>query len=188
MHRHRFDAANLSELGDGHANPHVFYPAIPSLIQGLLFRSGPSAVLRFVVAVVVDTIYGMFAGGFRPHIGIKRREIIQPALADRNASPSVEMEFRIARIEASALHLSPSGIFWRALRLAMRSVHRSYLVAHQASTTLSITARQIVDADFQFLSARTSAEPAILALSALDDQQATVGFSGYFQACDCGHI
>jgi hypothetical protein len=60
-------------------------------VSDLFEFCGPTTVARLVVAVVVDTIYGMYGAWLRPHV---RCEVLEskwaePAFADRDSSTAV---------------------------------------------------------------------------------------------------
>jgi len=71
----------------------------------LLADRCPSTIGRRVVAVVVDSVDG-HAGRPFPHIGQECFES-HPAVANRDASPAIAGEVRMAGVQASFLHCGP---------------------------------------------------------------------------------
>lgn len=78
-------------------------------IVGLLFRCGPSAILRRVVAVVVDSIQRS-VGWTRAHVAIEGFERSAPAGANRDSSASVGLELMKVRVLAALDHAFPTVI------------------------------------------------------------------------------
>lgn len=143
-------------------------------IGRLLLRRGPSAISRFIIAVVADPIK---RGALRAwtHIAQKRREIA-PRAADRNAPAAVVCETRHARIYAPFDHAFPTAIFRRAStdtngmavlsqdllsqapatpRMAVFQIARFY-VAYRAAIAATLPAKPVV---------RTHDYPTVKALS-----------------------
>lgn len=80
-----------------------------------LFRSGcPSNVARFVIAVIIDAIYGVFWGWWISNVFVKSRKVSAPFFANGNASPSIIFETFVLWIVASALHSTPCSKNWGA--------------------------------------------------------------------------
>lgn len=76
-------------------------------VSVLLGRRGPAAVFRGVIAIVINSVNGVSLGGFRPHVGIKRAEVIKPSVADLDSTPTIVGVFLAARVAASVLNRSP---------------------------------------------------------------------------------
>jgi len=97
------------------ANAHSFFVERDSLGMGsvlsLLYRSCPSAIDWFVVAVIVNSINRVLWAWLFAHINQKVRKRLQPALANCDASSSIAVIVRSARIAASSLHFFPSAVF-----------------------------------------------------------------------------
>jgi hypothetical protein len=78
------------------------------LVRVLLGANGPSAVIRRVWSVVIDTLKGC-ANGPNSHVGDKVSERFQPPFADVNsASAIVHKFFAVGRV-AAPLHFGPTG-------------------------------------------------------------------------------
>lgn len=78
------------------------------LLNGL---SGPPAIIRGVITIVVDAINGMAHGWTRSHVSVEHGERVTPTLTDGNASPSVAMEVLSGWARASLDHVSPYMVF-----------------------------------------------------------------------------
>lgn len=85
-------------------------------VQYLLPLCCPSAVARFVIAVIVNTVNRVFRGWFRSHILVKGEKGIAPTVADGNAATSVITVPRIIDVCASLDHASPSAMFRREVQ------------------------------------------------------------------------
>ena len=90
-----------------------------ALVVVLLMARGPSAIGRFVVAVVVNAVNRVFGRRLETHIGMEVREGIKPSLTDGDASTTVVFVSGGGHSGASPDHVSPSSIF-RRVSHAMR--------------------------------------------------------------------
>jgi len=79
-------------------------------ISSLLNTSCPSAIARFVVAIIVDAIERIFGTRMVAHILNKISNRQSPAFTNRNAATSVIFPAFIIRIIAAAFHVLPSTI------------------------------------------------------------------------------
>lgn len=136
-----------------------------ALISGLDGPCRPSAVVRRVGAIVVDTVQCQ-AIGSRPHIGNEIREVA-PTIAHAYAAPAVVVEVPIVRILAAVLCGSPNHVFVSATPAAGCPVRKSefagvfsadtaaafgqpvyqarrYHFAHGAAVTLAPPARMLI--------------------------------------------
>lgn len=142
---------------------------IAARIVALLFRCGPAAIARFVIAVHVrEAIYGMSFTRSRSHIRIEGRKVVGPSLANRNAAPAIQAVFIVIRIIASVFHVKPDVVFVRTscpFRLPIQRPMLAYLgsvelnfvaTAGDRSTTRKLSGRYGA-----LLSAVTSAMPEI---------------------------
>lgn len=121
-------------------NQHMILPSV----VGLFARRGPSAIVRLVIAVVVDAIDGV-ARWAQSHIRVEISERIAPPIADRNASFPVSIKFRIVRVETTPLQRMPRLIGFR-FRQAVRRGPFSQLnhgqFAGQTATTVRSSTSQ----------------------------------------------
>lgn len=83
----------------------------PPVIRLFLDRS-PYAVIRGVVSVIVNPLYGHTAHSW-PHVVVKRLETVTPLVADAYPSPAVTGKILALRIVASFFHALPGLIFRR---------------------------------------------------------------------------
>ena len=83
----------------------------PPVIRLFLDRS-PCAVIRGVVSVIVNPLYGQTAHSW-PHVVVKRLETVTPLVADVYPSPAVTGKILALRIVASFFHTLPGLIFRR---------------------------------------------------------------------------
>ena len=91
-----------------------------SAVGSLFFGRGPAAVIRLVIAVVVDAVNGQFSTRATAHILKKGSERMLPTITDRySASPVVPPTF-VVRIVAALAHGIPDHIL-RRLCSAMSS-------------------------------------------------------------------
>lgn len=91
----------------------------------------PSAVLRRVRAVVVDSIQCVLASGRSAHVGVKRGEVIQPSIAHHDPATTVIRVGAIRRVDTSLFRALP----YRITRHAAKSVRsRLFYKSRLAST------------------------------------------------------
>lgn len=83
---------------------------ITARIVGLLYFSRPTAVLRTVVAVRINTVNGMLRAWLLAHVGKERLEVVPP-FADRDAAPAVVTIDARPWIETSFLDFDPRVVF-----------------------------------------------------------------------------
>ncbi len=107
-------------------------------VVGLFFSCCPSAVRRFVITVIVDTVKGMARARAWANICIKRDEGFTPSLAHGNSSASISRVDNPSRIFATLFHRLPSVVFGCAIH-SMRSVCRAIDFGFVAATRHSAT-------------------------------------------------
>jgi hypothetical protein len=125
---------------------------------------GPAAVVRGVVAVVVNAIKGVSFRRSRPHVRKEPREVMSPFRADRHPAAAVVLGvLGSQRSVASAQHSMPDPVFGR-VREAVRGVQRPSACARDLRTQTSTTARvigsQLGSIDIGDSTAVAAAEPA----------------------------
>jgi hypothetical protein len=85
-------------------------PALKSVVLvtvcGLLFPSGPTAVVRLVVAVIVNALKRFTDRAFS-HVGNEVCKRFGPSIADLYTSAAVSMKVRRLLVSASHLHCHP---------------------------------------------------------------------------------
>ena len=100
-------------LAQGHFLPTINYEAVISSVILLFYLGRPSTIFFAIWAIAVNSIQRMILAWARPHVGKERGKIIDPPVANLNATTTVKMKIWIIWICTSALHASPSEIFWR---------------------------------------------------------------------------
>ncbi len=84
--------------------------ARPSIVSVLFGLSSPTAILRKVAFIVVDSFYCMLVGWPSPHIAQKDYEVRLPFSADRYSASTVVRIFRVIRIRRALAHVIPDPI------------------------------------------------------------------------------
>jgi len=117
---------NIQKLAPfGNAQSHAIYlnnigcTSIPRLS----FRGSPFAIIWFVIAVIINAVQAISAGGRRaePHIGQEIFEGGKPSLANLDPPASINWIFWVAWVKTSLLHGTPRVIF-ETLRFVVGSV------------------------------------------------------------------
>lgn len=131
-------------------------------------RVRPSAIVRLVVAVVVDAI-NRHSWRFLTHV---RKKVVElhPSFADCNSAPAILRESVIGRIGASLLHRVPRIVGRRCRAtitrgLAMHKRATDFIV--ETTATFSRAGFQGVRNDPFFATAGTTAQPIHTVSSAL---------------------
>ncbi len=123
------------------------YLNIGALIPALLKACRPAAITWFVVAVIVDSVYGVFRRRSRTHVGIERQEVCSPCIAHGNSTASiVPIRWALGAV-ASCLYLCPYGVFWQRLRCAMLTPALRGFFAAQTTATFTVAAAEIATSD-----------------------------------------
>ncbi len=119
------------------------YADVRAFIAVLLKFGGPAAVGGSIVAVIVDTVYGMFRRWARTHISVKGHKVGPPLIAHGDPSASI-IPIRGARSAvAPILNLCPDGVFWQYLRCAVLAPSLRGFFATQTATAFTVTAAKI---------------------------------------------
>jgi hypothetical protein len=118
------------------------HPPIVALVSVLLNSRGPSAVARFVMAVIIDAIQRVLWRWPTTHIREKAREVVLPFAAHGYPAPSVSVVARIGFSEAASLHGYPYRVF-RCMAKPVCAVLGNYLVLRQAPTAFGAVPSQI---------------------------------------------
>lgn len=107
VHRLAVETCSLGQIFDG---PCVAIEGVElrsSLIDSLFCRRGPSAVTRFVVAIVVHAINRMFGARTWPHVCVEGLKRVQPSLTDRDTATSVPMKIEPRGSRTAIDHVGP---------------------------------------------------------------------------------
>lgn len=98
----------ICPLGDSKGFTRNLYNPRCSAVIGLFFSSGPTAVARFVVSVIVNSFQSQSAR-LCSHIGKKKDKRVPP-IANRNAPTSVSFKPRNIWVSATRQHCSPNCV------------------------------------------------------------------------------
>lgn len=145
----------------------------------LLALCCPSAVTRFVVPVVVDTVEAVPLAGTRPHVVNKRLKRSTPAVAHGDPPCAVVAIVEIPRILAPALHVSPARVLSGPNAVGGASVlcNSTFL-----ATRFVVSPPKIGTIDDDNIAAVTSASP-VCSVPAigyiLKNRQLAISFSGF---------
>ena len=93
-----------SPIRNGQGSSQYRDEPIVSFVAALFGHGGPVTVSRLIPFCVVDALDRMFERGFRPHVGNESPEVISPALANCDASPTIAGKVFISFIMASLNH------------------------------------------------------------------------------------
>lgn len=115
-------------------------PPQSATIGCLLFGCGPTAIIRFVIAIIVDSIERVLRARSLTHVRVKRAEVVLPAFAYRDAAPTIIGVSRVSDLRTAASHIAPSVPFGRLAE----AVRQMVLLAHfrAASALLPSSASQ----------------------------------------------
>jgi len=162
----------------------LFIPLYFTPILGLLAVGRPSAVFRFVIPVVVDSIQRVSGSvlGHLAHIGKEILERITPAFAHDNSSTAVIVEPRKIFIVASFFCRYPRGVFLgfaAPMVEAVSIIFESFIP--KAPTAFGVARPKLIDAcNYFFPATALSNAPSPMLLHEFGfDRQSTVGFSNY---------
>ncbi len=79
-------------------------------VRGLFKWCCPVAILRFIIAVIVDSVDLVSERWWIAHVRNKIQEVVAPSLANRNAAASIAWEAFHFRIVTAAYHSLPSNV------------------------------------------------------------------------------
>lgn len=95
---------------------------VPGRVAALLATSGPAAVFRTVIFIIVEAIQRIVEGGSWPHILQEVFEAMKPAATDTNTPASPTMEKDVFGIITPPFHSLPGAIFRRSRHAVSTSV------------------------------------------------------------------
>lgn len=150
-------------------------------IAGLLAFGGPATVAWFVMAVVVDALDRVRGRRLRPHVGEKGREVVAPAIADRDTAATVIGVVVRVLIEAARFHSGPRDILAGLLARARVPMCR------RAAAGRRVADPQVCSANRGIAPAVAAADPigrSRSALGATNGGQQSVSFASVI---DCSH-
>lgn len=162
-------------------------PFAPAASIGcLLSASSPSAVVRLIVAVVVDAVQCELRGRPLAHVRDKGENVISPTLANGYPSPTVILVTGMSRVVTTISHSRPSVILWPSgslTRSSMPEVHRLNYLLTQTSTTSRVPGLEAFTPDRYFSSAFAAAQPSGPAFSR--NSGGAVDEANYHEATKC---
>jgi len=126
-------------------------------VSRLLLMSGPSAILRGVTFVVVNSVK-RFSMWFFPHVGKEINKGATPFVTDDNTSLSVRWVIIVARAMASANHFIPN-IIGRRTPHSMITRTRSLRVLALAATRFRVASSQRMTNYISRVAANTLTQP-----------------------------
>lgn len=129
-----------------------------SFVTGLFGSSGPSAIVRCVVAVVVASVERVCGGWFRSQVSEKIGEAVKPTLADRDSAPTVIGIAGIGRSVATVLHRPPDVVL-RRLATSMCPIGLTGSFSMKATARLRVPGTEIGRMDVTDVPAFTRAFP-----------------------------
>lgn len=154
------ETSTARSIGESNAFAFVEEPNILARVLVLLLTSGPSAVVRLIVAVIIDAVYGMKRAWPRPHVLQKGREVFSPLLTDTYAAAPISGVGVVEWIKATLLHRAPHPIFC-GMAATVRGMVDSGLsrLPHPTSTTTCVAAPQVSALHHGFVAAVAKAAP-----------------------------
>lgn len=111
---------------EAHSFAVVSNPPSRAGIQTLLLTGRPFAVIKFVVAVVVNSVDRCFRERLCPHVFQEVYERVSPPLADRNASSTVSVVVLDIRVVTAGFHRMPGHVLRRCLSFLTTTVFEAF--------------------------------------------------------------
>jgi hypothetical protein len=96
---------------------------ISSAILHLFGMRCPSAILRGVWSVVVDSVDGVLRRWAATHVGEKIAERMSPSSTNSDATSAVISEITSLGIFAAFDHVTPASMFWSLASTVRASIH-----------------------------------------------------------------
>lgn len=84
-------------------------PSFPAVVC-LLLASGPSAIVRRIRAIVVDSVDGQ-SGRTQTHVGEKIRKGVYPPFANKYSATAVVIVILVIWVQTTSLHARPNLVF-----------------------------------------------------------------------------
>lgn len=97
------------------------YIVVCSSIIGLFLFGCPSNIARFIIAIIVYTVYAMFFRGSCPNVIIKSYEVMSPRFADFYTAATIEFPANSIGVGTPFYNAFPCMKFWR-VRHAVRRI------------------------------------------------------------------
>lgn len=134
---------------------------IPSVVS-LLIRSGPTAVVLGVWAVIVNAIERMATARTSPHVAKEGLETVAPIVAHGDTASTPSGVSLIRCVVAATLGGAPCSVFLRDLsswRISVGSYSLPNTIVSETAATRSFPMSQIAAVDVLYLSAFASTDP-----------------------------
>lgn len=148
-------------IGQAHSFSVDIYPNSTPSIFGLFTVCGPSAIIRGIPLVVIDTLNRIASWWFHAHI-LKEGSKIRPSVAYRNPPTAILGIFWPGWVQAPSQHCHPASIFARVAAsssMAMLSTGLSRAFYRKAPAALCESAYQARCSNRFLGSAIASAQP-----------------------------
>ncbi len=101
----------------------------PSRVTGLFGSCCPTAILRRIGPIIVDSVNAMLRRRSRPHVFKECLEAIAPTVADGNSATAIIAIVGCFRIETAGMHGSPCAVLGSFLLATLRRMFPSHDVA-----------------------------------------------------------
>ena len=161
------------------------HEGIGSLIVGLLLYGSPSAVVRRVVAIIVNPVYRVLSGWAWSHIREKCGKVVFPLITNLDISGEIIFTSGVVRVIASPPNIKPRKIFRRISQAVFRATGRCHL-SRKASTGSVVSPPEVFARRYFGISTFADALPVSDAASAwgsTNDRKAVVCISNFVLKC-----
>lgn len=135
------DAGTLGPLGERQPFAVVLNDSVSARVATLFAACRPSAVLRFVRSIVVDTINRMRRGRTRAHVTEEGGEIV-PLGADRDAPAAVACVVGRVRVGAAVPHQCPDAVLGRLALVVESSPNSGQFLFAEAAAACAVAVSQ----------------------------------------------
>jgi hypothetical protein len=158
-------------------------PNIASLVSVLLLAGCPSAILRHVIAIVVDAVQAMsmFRCWSQSHVSKERLKALAPFLANLDTSTTIAKKHGIVDIGATLEHVCPGIILGRITKPMCGKTCSSHITV-QATTRLCVAVSERYSADYGSHTTITQTKPpcsSMFSLRSFNYYQASVPIPGF---------
>ena len=115
-----------SPLSERLGLPSCVNNSVRSAVVCLGHNSSPSAIIRSVVAIIVNSVNRMLRGWPVSHVIVKGLERLSPSSAKTNASFSIIREIMVRLAKASFLNAAPRSVLRRSIHPMSFTSFRSF--------------------------------------------------------------
>jgi len=140
-------------------------------------RSRPPDVARFIISVVIDSVYGVSITWPRTYVRQKSLKRLRPSFADCDSASAIQPKIQDIRIEAPSFHCFPDSVFGGSSKAMRSGPLGSFFLVKAAARLCSAIAKMVFSKAFHFpANAPTNPIPVtVFGWSGFDYCQATVG-------------